>query len=82
MPHNWNKSLNRSPRFSVIRVLLVKGLMKKEDVCYDSLVCLWEDEFLHEFVLKYQEQVPELLSISQGKVSHAELGLEFDKRGV
>lgn len=26
--------------FSVIRVLLLKGLMKKEDVCYDSLVCL------------------------------------------
>lgn len=34
----------------VTRVLLLKGLMKKEDVCYDSLVCLWEDEFLHKFV--------------------------------
>lgn len=28
------------PRFSVIRVLLLKGLMKKEDVCYHVMIAL------------------------------------------
>lgn len=37
--------------------------------------------FLNRFVIKYQEQAPELLSIFQGKMALAELGLGFEDRG-
>ncbi|XP_004305723.1 PREDICTED: uncharacterized protein LOC101300272 [Fragaria vesca subsp. vesca] len=68
------------PRCSVIRVLQLQGLIAKEDVSINTILKRREKWFLESFVIKYQEQVPELLSIFQGKMSLAELGLGFVKR--
>ncbi|XP_050383160.1 transcription termination factor MTERF15, mitochondrial-like [Argentina anserina] len=68
------------PRYSVIKVLLLKGLIRLEQFSLlgTALMCK-KDYFLHRFVNKHQEQVPELLSIFHGKVGLAELGLEFEE---
>ncbi|XP_004305722.1 PREDICTED: uncharacterized protein LOC101299983 [Fragaria vesca subsp. vesca] len=68
------------PRWSVIRVLLLKGLLRKEQFSLVGTALMGrKDQFLHRFVNKYQEQVPELLSIFQGKIGLAELGLGFEE---
>ncbi|XP_050386638.1 uncharacterized protein LOC126802959 [Argentina anserina] len=63
------------PTCSVIRVLLVKGLITKEGFSLVNILKKSEKCLLDNFVCKYQEQVPELLSIYQGKTGLAELGL-------
>ncbi|PRQ51393.1 putative transcription regulator mTERF family [Rosa chinensis] len=69
------------PRCSVIRVLLLKGLIWKGQFSLLGTALMGnKDLFLHRFVNKYQEQVPELLSIFQGKIGLAELGLGFEER--
>lgn len=40
-----------------------------------------EKWFLKRFVIKYQEQVPELLSIYEEKISLAKFGLGLHERG-
>ncbi|XP_050382690.1 transcription termination factor MTERF5, chloroplastic-like [Argentina anserina] len=55
------------PRCSVIRILLLKGLIREGEYSIASLM-LRRDPFLNRFVNKYQEQVPELLSIYEGKL--------------
>ncbi|XP_062014028.1 transcription termination factor MTERF5, chloroplastic-like [Rosa rugosa] len=70
------------PRCSVIRILLLKGLIRKGEYSIASMM-FRRDQFLDRFVNKYQEEVPELLSIYQGKIGLAELGLGFEeKEGV
>lgn len=68
------------PTCSVIRVLLLKGLITKGDYSLVTILKNSEKYFLDKFVLKYQEQVPELLSIFQGKMGLAEVGLGFEDR--
>ncbi|KAM5579448.1 hypothetical protein ABKV19_009296 [Rosa sericea] len=69
------------PRCSVIRVLLLKGLIRKGQFSLLGTALMGnKDLFLHRFVNKYQKQVPELLSIFQGKIGLAELGLGFEER--
>ncbi|KAJ9178534.1 hypothetical protein P3X46_010412 [Hevea brasiliensis] len=67
------------PRCSVIRVLLLKGLIKA-DVCLHSVLKLSEELFLERFVIKYQVHVPQLLDIYQRKMGLAELGFGFDDK--
>ncbi|KAF2322057.1 hypothetical protein GH714_006102 [Hevea brasiliensis] len=67
------------PRCSVIRVLLLKGLIKA-DVCLHSVLKLSEELFLERFVIKYQDHVPQLLDIYQRKMGLAELGFGFDDK--
>ncbi|KAL6137502.1 hypothetical protein ACLB2K_062794 [Fragaria x ananassa] len=68
------------PRWSVIRVLLLKGFITKGQFSLVGTALMGrKDQFLHRFVNKYQEQVPELLSIFQGKIGLAELGLGFEE---
>ncbi|THF93930.1 hypothetical protein TEA_017620 [Camellia sinensis var. sinensis] len=55
------------PRCSVIQVLSVKGLIKK-DLSLSSVLLPVEKCFLERFVTKYEEEVPELLSVYQGKL--------------
>ncbi|PSR86044.1 Transcription termination factor like [Actinidia chinensis var. chinensis] len=62
------------PRCCVIRVLLLKGFMKNK-ISLGSFVSFTEKRFLDEFVKKYEEQVPELLSIYQGKRGILEPGI-------
>ncbi|XP_043723933.1 uncharacterized protein LOC122670947 [Telopea speciosissima] len=47
------------PRYSVIQVLLSRGLMKKQSI--STALILNEDKFLEKFVRKYQQELPQLL---------------------
>ncbi|KAG8644391.1 uncharacterized protein LOC110625899 [Manihot esculenta] len=70
------------PRCSVVRVLLLKGLIKA-DIRLSSVLIPSEKHFLEMFVIKYQEQVPQLLELFKGKVDLTEPGFGFDdKSGI
>lgn len=56
------------PRHSVVRVLLSKGLMEKQELNCVSIFSYVEKHFLERYVTKYQQEVPLLLSVYQGKV--------------
>ncbi|KAM1060202.1 hypothetical protein ACFX14_024733 [Malus domestica] len=70
------------PRCSVIRILLSKGLISKGEFMLGTFIMNPKSYFLNRFVIKYQEQVPELLSIFQGEMGLAELGLGFEQKEV
>ncbi|KAL5551006.1 hypothetical protein UlMin_001182 [Ulmus minor] len=65
------------PRCSVIQVLLSKGLIKKK-VPLSTILYSTDKYILETFVLKYQQEIPQLSSILEGKMSAAELGLGFE----
>ncbi|XP_068307407.1 transcription termination factor MTEF1, chloroplastic-like [Pyrus communis] len=65
------------PRCSVIRVLLVKGLLKKK-YSISSLLITIDSCFISKFVTRYQGSVPQLLDIFRGKLSLQELGFQFE----
>ncbi|XP_062008696.1 transcription termination factor MTERF2, chloroplastic-like [Rosa rugosa] len=69
------------PRCSVIRLLQLEGLIAKEDVSISTILKTSEKWFLERFVIRYQDQVPELLDIFQGKMDLADVGLGFEERG-
>ncbi|XP_058004460.1 uncharacterized protein LOC110667879 isoform X2 [Hevea brasiliensis] len=70
------------PRCSVVRVLLLKGLIKA-DIHLSSVLIPSEKSFLESFVIKHQEQLPQLLDLYQGKMSLTDLGFGFDdKSGI
>ncbi|PRQ51424.1 putative transcription regulator mTERF family [Rosa chinensis] len=69
------------PRCSVIRLLQLEGLIAKEDASIITILQKSEKWFLERFVIKYQEQVPELLTSYKEKISLAKFGLGFDERG-
>ncbi|XP_059625351.1 uncharacterized protein LOC132268537 [Cornus florida] len=60
------------PRCLVIRVLTSKGLIKK-DLSASTFLMPGEKCFLERFVTKNEEELPELLSVYQGKVDALEL---------
>ncbi|KAL5551001.1 hypothetical protein UlMin_001177 [Ulmus minor] len=64
------------PRCSVIHVLLFKGVIKKK-IPLSTILKSTKKYFLDRFVLKYQQEIPQLSSIFEGKMSVAELGLGF-----
>ncbi|PRQ51419.1 putative transcription regulator mTERF family [Rosa chinensis] len=78
LTHSLEKSI--IPRCSVIRVLQYKGLMKKGELSQATMLINSRKRFLDRFVTKYQDQAPELLSIFQGQMSLAELGVGFEER--
>ncbi|BBG96561.1 Mitochondrial transcription termination factor family protein [Prunus dulcis] len=55
------------PRCSVVKVLLLKGFIN-ENLNLGSLLKRTEKQFLEIFVNRYLGEVPELLSVYQGKV--------------
>ncbi|OVA10038.1 Mitochodrial transcription termination factor-related [Macleaya cordata] len=55
------------PRFSVIRILVSKGLVKK-DFYITSVLVKAEKFFLEKYVIKYEEEVPELLKWREGSL--------------
>ncbi|KAJ9189028.1 hypothetical protein P3X46_000370 [Hevea brasiliensis] len=69
------------PRCLVIRVLLLKGLIKA-DVPLSTMLIPSEKHFLERFVIKYQDQVPQLLDILHGKMRLTELGFGFDDKSA
>ncbi|CAK9178037.1 unnamed protein product [Ilex paraguariensis] len=60
------------PRCTVIRVLSLKRLLKK-DVSLTSVLVSVEKDFLKKFVIKYKKEVPQLLGVYQGKVGFLEV---------
>ena len=79
-PTVFLRSLEKNiiPRCSVVKVLQMKGLVKK-DLCLGILGCS-EENFFDKFVVKYEQDVPELLNVYQGKIGILELG--FVSEGV
>ncbi|RVX19175.1 hypothetical protein CK203_008740 [Vitis vinifera] len=60
------------PRCSVVKVLLLKGLVKK-DLRLDHFLSLTEGNFLDKYVIKYEDDIPQLLDLYQGKLKAEEL---------
>ncbi|XP_050364505.1 uncharacterized protein LOC126783140 [Argentina anserina] len=56
------------PRFSVVRVLHLRGLIKQEELSLSGVLSNSEEYFLDRFVNKYIRRVPQLLDVYRGKV--------------
>lgn len=56
------------PRCSVVQVLLSKGLIDKKHLGLATLLESTESSFLEKFVIRYNEQAPELLKLYQDKI--------------
>ena len=61
------------PRCSVVKLMLLKGLVKKDLNLISYFMCLNQRDFMDKYVIKYQDEVPLLLDLYQGKVSLMEL---------
>ncbi|KAK9923663.1 hypothetical protein M0R45_032070 [Rubus argutus] len=68
------------PRCAVITLLQLKGFITKGEFSVSTMLLGSKTYFLKRFVIQYQEQVPELLSIFQGKMGLWELGIGFAER--
>ncbi|XP_031249766.1 transcription termination factor MTERF15, mitochondrial-like [Pistacia vera] len=67
------------PRCRVLRVLLFNDLIKN-NLSMSSVLKATEKHFIDKFLSKYQEQVPQLFDIYQGKVDLPELGIGFEQK--
>ena len=65
------------PRCSVIQILQAKGLVKK-DLGPARFIIPSERSFLERFVIKFQDDVPQLLNVYQGK-KDLEVGSQSEK---
>ncbi|XP_034690632.1 transcription termination factor MTERF15, mitochondrial-like [Vitis riparia] len=65
------------PWCSVVKVLQMKGLVNK-DLCV-SFLGSGEKNFFNRFVVRYEQDVPELLNVYQGKIGILELGLILER---
>ncbi|KAK9912763.1 hypothetical protein M0R45_036607 [Rubus argutus] len=68
-PVVWSYSLDKRiiPRCSVVKVLLLKGLIK-ENFSFSSVLCPVEKRFVDMYVTKFVDQVPQLSGVYQRKV--------------
>ncbi|XP_057965491.1 uncharacterized protein LOC131156056 [Malania oleifera] len=78
-PLLFNYSLENRivPRCSVITILQLKGFIKKKDMSFASFLNYPVNVFWDEFVSKYQDDVPELLNVYEGKIDLQELGFGY-----
>lgn len=60
------------PRCYVVQVLLSKGLIT-ESICPTTFLLPREEVFLEKYVTKFQEKVPQLLNVYQGKVHYLDV---------
>ncbi|KAK6141357.1 hypothetical protein DH2020_024907 [Rehmannia glutinosa] len=61
------------PRCLVARILNEKGLLNKTTSGMSTLLKMSEEKFLKRYIIKYQEDVPELLEIYHGKLNLLEI---------
>ncbi|XP_077249390.1 uncharacterized protein LOC143888887 [Tasmannia lanceolata] len=61
------------PRCSVLRILMSNNLIKKENIS-TALQCS-DTDFLRKFIMKYQDGVPEIVEVYQGKMGLVGLDL-------
>ncbi|XP_059438914.1 transcription termination factor MTERF15, mitochondrial-like [Corylus avellana] len=66
------------PRFSVIQILVAKDLVKN-DLSLSTILLPNERRFLEKFVIKYQDDIPQLLNVYQGKKDVLEVGSQSEK---
>ncbi|KAK4275616.1 hypothetical protein QN277_018665 [Acacia crassicarpa] len=68
-PTIFSYSLKRRiiPRWSVFQILKMKGLVKA-NMSIPSMIIMSEEKFLENFVIKFQEDVPQLLKLYRGEL--------------
>ncbi|RZC76793.1 hypothetical protein C5167_000918 [Papaver somniferum] len=69
------------PRCSVIRILVFRGLIK-ENISIGTFSTMVDKSFLEKFVIKYEQEVPELMKIFQGVFNGARKGTGKETRNV
>ncbi|XP_057484014.1 transcription termination factor MTERF6, chloroplastic/mitochondrial-like [Actinidia eriantha] len=69
------------PRCSVIKILILEGLVET-NMCVSTVLTMSNKDFLDKYVTKYEENVPQLLNVFNGKVGLAELGYKFEETCV
>ncbi|RZC82349.1 hypothetical protein C5167_045126 [Papaver somniferum] len=69
------------PRCSVIRILVSRGLIK-ENISLGTFSTMVDKSFLEKFVIKYEQEVPELMKIFQGVFNGARKGTGKETRNV
>ncbi|KAM7514931.1 hypothetical protein LguiA_004514 [Lonicera macranthoides] len=69
------------PRCRVIKVLISEGILKK-DASLSTFLMPSENKFLQKFVNKYEDKVPKLLNVYQGKTVHLKKGLRSKDQHV
>ena len=62
------------PRCSVFQILLSKGLVKKDSALF-TILRPKEKDFLENYVTKFQQNIPQLLEVYQGKSDLLDLGI-------
>jgi mTERF domain-containing protein len=69
-PRVINLSLEKRiiPRWSVVQILLAKGLVKN-NLALGTFLLPSERVFLEKFVIRFRDDVPQLLKVYQGKMS-------------
>jgi mTERF domain-containing protein len=65
------------PRFSVIQILQANGLVKN-DLSSASFILPSERYFVEKYLIKFQDNVPELLNVYQGKMDLVEVGSQSE----
>ncbi|XP_026413795.1 uncharacterized protein LOC113309568 [Papaver somniferum] len=60
------------PRCSVIRVLVSRGFIK-ENISLGTLATLVDESFMEKFVNKYEQEVPGLMKVFEGKLNYQKL---------
>ncbi|KAK7304972.1 hypothetical protein VNO77_42869 [Canavalia gladiata] len=65
----YNLEKRMIPRFSVIKILKSKGLLRKK-LRIVSLLNLTDENFLKKFVIKFQQDLPILPDVYKGLINH------------
>jgi mTERF domain-containing protein len=66
------------PRCSVVQILLAKDLVKN-DLSLSTFLLPNEKYFLERFVIKFQDDVPQLLSVYQNKMDPMDVEIQSEK---
>jgi mTERF domain-containing protein len=69
------------PRFSVIQILLAKDLVKN-DLSLSTILTSNESRFLEKFVIKFEEDIPQLFNVYQDKKDGSSGGRESIREGM
>ncbi|RZC75772.1 hypothetical protein C5167_000237 [Papaver somniferum] len=62
---NYSLEKRIIPRCSFYQSLVSKGLIEKDKIRISSLLCITEKSFLDKYVIKYQQEAPELLKVKE-----------------
>jgi mTERF domain-containing protein len=66
------------PRCSVVQILIAKGLVKN-NLALGSFLLRTERIFLEKFVIRFQDDAPQLLKVYQDKMNLLDIGVQSEK---